>query len=270
MVKLSAVQGRFSSEVAGKYQYFPIHNWRNEFKEASEIGFDGIEWIISDFSNPMFDPIAQLEIIALCKNWGVEITSINLDLLMYKTLNNFSKIEIKWIFDNINFMAKKIGLLRVSIPIEETCGIRDNKTFLDIQNSLSEIKNLSTKAYLLAIETDMTPQSTNVFLNHNKLQDIGVLVDIGNASAYGYSLKDYFDILSKKIYSLHIKDRAIGIGSTVPLGQGTAEFKFLKKNISKLINLKDIVLQTYKTNKNYLKDIKKSKHYVLNNVINKT
>ena len=30
MAKLSFVQGRLSSEVAGRYQYFPIHNWKNE------------------------------------------------------------------------------------------------------------------------------------------------------------------------------------------------------------------------------------------------
>ena len=49
MIKLSAVQGRFSSMVAGKFQHFPIHNWRNEFYEAKSMGFDGIEWIISIF-----------------------------------------------------------------------------------------------------------------------------------------------------------------------------------------------------------------------------
>ena len=45
MTKLSFVQGRLSSEVAGRYQYFPIHNWKSEFHKAQELGFDGIEWM---------------------------------------------------------------------------------------------------------------------------------------------------------------------------------------------------------------------------------
>ena len=36
MAKLSFVQGRLSSEVAGRYQYFPIHNWKNEFYKAKQ------------------------------------------------------------------------------------------------------------------------------------------------------------------------------------------------------------------------------------------
>ena len=85
MVRLAMVQGRLSSEVAGKFQYFPIHNWRSEFFKAKELGFDSLEWIISDFSNPLFDDISQNEIIKLVAESGLEISSISLDLLMHKT-----------------------------------------------------------------------------------------------------------------------------------------------------------------------------------------
>ena len=57
-----------------------------------------------------------------------------------------------------------------------------------------------------------------------------------------------------------------GIGNSVPLGQGSAEIKCLESNIFKLKNLKDIVLQTYKTNKNFISDIKKAKKYVIKNI----
>ena len=53
----SFIQGRFSSEVAGKYQHFPIHNWENEFRSAKKLKFDSVEWIITDFSNPIFNPL---------------------------------------------------------------------------------------------------------------------------------------------------------------------------------------------------------------------
>ena len=263
MVKLSVVQGRLSSEVAGKYQHFPIHNWRNEFYEAKKLGFDGIEWIVSDFSNPIFDPIIQKEIINLVNDSGVQIPSISLDLLMPKTLDRFSRDEFYWIFDNINLIAKKIKLKRVSIPVEETCGIRDPNTAMAVNNKLSEILNYNSKnTYLLAIETDMAPVALHSFLSDKSLKNLGVLMDLGNAAAYGYKIADYFDLLPEKIYSLHIKDRLLGIGPSVPLGEGSGEFNYLKSGIKGLTNLQDITLQTYRTSEKYLKDLELAKEFI--------
>ena len=271
MLKLAMVQGRLSSEVAGKFQYFPIHNWRSEFFKAKELGFDSLEWIISDFSNPIFDEISQDEIINLVKNSNLEISSISLDLLMPKTLDFFSDKEIRMIFDNINKIAKKVNLSRVSIPIEETCGIRDPQTFEKVQNRLINILNFySFDEYSIAIETDMTPNAISNFLNHKDLSKVGVLLDIGNAAAYGYKLDDYFSQIGKKILSLHIKDRLSGIGPSIRLGNGSAEFNYLAKNIHKLTNLKDITLQSFKTNENYLADIIHAKKFIDDNLMVKS
>ena len=268
MVRLAMVQGRLSSEVAGKFQYFPIHNWRSEFFKAKELGFDSIEWIISDFSNPIFDDISQNEIIKLVAESGLEISSISLDLLMPKTLNLFSDKEIGWIFENINKIAKKVKLSRVSIPIEETCGVRDAQTFNKVQEKLGKILSLNSfNEYSIAIETDMTPNAVSHFLSHKDLQRVGVLLDIGNAAAYGYKLDDYFSQISEKVFSLHIKDRLSGIGPTVPLGRGSAEFDYLAMNINNLINLKDITLQTFKTNENYLTDTMQAKKFIDDNLM---
>ena len=49
--------GRFSKKIGGKYQYFPIDNWQNEIGIAKKFSFDGVEWIISDYSNPIFNQI---------------------------------------------------------------------------------------------------------------------------------------------------------------------------------------------------------------------
>jgi sugar phosphate isomerase/epimerase len=267
MFRLAMVQGRLSSEVAGKFQYFPIHNWRSEFSKAKELGFDSLEWIISDFSNPIFDHVSQSEIIKLVAESGLEISSISLDLLVHNTLNLYSDKEINWIFENINKISKKVKLSRVSIPIEETCGIRDAQTFNKVQDKLIKILKLNSfNNYSIAVETDMTPIAVRHFLDHKDLQKVGVLLDIGNAAAYGYQLEDYFYYIKDKIFSLHIKDRQSGIGPTVPLGTGAAEFAYLKKNINKLINLKDITLQTFKTHENFIEDTAKAKKFINDNL----
>ena len=117
MLSLSIVQGRLSAEVAGKYQHFPINNWRNEFFDAKRLGFIGIEWIISDFSNPIFDKDAANDIIQLVKRSGVKITSISLDLLMTKTIDQFDFFEIEWMLELIDKISKSVGLKRISFPI---------------------------------------------------------------------------------------------------------------------------------------------------------
>ena len=230
MTKLSFVQGRLSSEVASRYQYFPIHNWKYEFYIAQEVGFDGIEWIISDFSNPIFDPDAQEEIIKLVEKTGIEVTSINLDLLIHQTLEKHSWEEILWIFDKINSIAEKVNLIRVTVPVEETSGIKDAKTASLVTKQLENILKYNGESkYLIAIETDFSPLAVNVFLSQRELEGLYLLIDVGNIAAYGYKLEDYFMTLSDKICSLHIKDRSVGIGPTVPLGHGSGEFSYLKK-----------------------------------------
>ena len=49
--------GRFSKKIGGQFQYFPIESWQDEIKMGKKYGFDGVEWIISDYSNPIFNKI---------------------------------------------------------------------------------------------------------------------------------------------------------------------------------------------------------------------
>ena len=123
--------------------------------------------------------------------------------------------------------------------------------------------------YLIAIETDFSPLAAHAFLSQKELNGLFLLVDIGNIAAYGYKLEDYFMTLTNKICSLHIKDRTVGIGPTLPLGSGSAEFNYLKNNIHKLNCLKDIVLQTYKTPDKYLDNLISAKKFIDLNILGK-
>ena len=65
-IKVALMQGRLSPQVGSKFQYFPITNWSNELKQARKLNFNFIEWIISDFSNPVFNNYFKKTIK---KNW---------------------------------------------------------------------------------------------------------------------------------------------------------------------------------------------------------
>ena len=55
-INYSFVMGRISQKIGNHFQYFPIDSWQNELKIGNKFGFDGVEWIISDYSNPIFNP----------------------------------------------------------------------------------------------------------------------------------------------------------------------------------------------------------------------
>ena len=78
----SYVIGRFSPMVGSKFQHFPIDNWEKDLKIAKKFNFDGVEWIISDYSNPIFN-ISFCKIIKqhLKKN-NLKICSLTIDLIM--------------------------------------------------------------------------------------------------------------------------------------------------------------------------------------------
>ena len=54
-INYSYVVGRLSSEVGSKFQHFPIEYWQRDLNNARKFNFDSTEWIISDFSNPIFN-----------------------------------------------------------------------------------------------------------------------------------------------------------------------------------------------------------------------
>lgn len=253
----SFVQGRLSNEVGGKYQHFPIQNWHNELSIAKKLNFDSIEWIISDFSNPLFNP-AFLELInqKLKKN-KIKISSISLDLIMDNALHTISEEEVKWLIDRINYANKLLKINRISIPIEERSRFNNNYEKKKALSKLNIFCKKLSSSINLCIETDMSPKVLNQILKSRNFKRLGLLLDIGNIRAHGFKIKDYFNKFSNKIYSIHIKyrDHTYGKSKLIPR-KNFYELKYFLSNINNLKNLKDISFQTFKSKKNFLKNIK--------------
>lgn len=253
----SFVQGRLSNEVGGKYQHFPIQNWHNELSIAKKLNFDSIEWIISDFSNPLFNP-AFLELInqKLKKN-KIKISSISLDLIMDNALHTISEEEVKWLIDRINYANKLLKINRISIPIEERSRFNNNYEKKKALSKLNIFCKKLSSSINLCIETDMSPKVLNQILKSRNFKRLGLLLDIGNIRAHGFKIKDYFNKFSNKIYSIHIKyrDHTYGKSKLIPR-KNFYELKYFLSNINNLKNLKDISFQTFKSKKNFFNNIK--------------
>ena len=263
MVNISIVQGRLSSMVGGRYQYFPIHEWRNEFKIASQLGFDGIEWIISDLTNPLFDPLSLNEAREMINETGIQVDSISLDILMYNPIQTFPWDDIAWMFERLCVAVEKLKVSRISIPIEETSGIRNhNDAELVIARLAKVLNQFSGRIPYLCVETDLSVKNIYHLVNLPKLSKLGVLVDIGNAAANGYRIDDYFDLIADKIYGVHIKDRGKFFLPNVPFSKGIGELKLFLNRCSELQNLTSITLQSYRTPDEYIENAKSALQYI--------
>ena len=255
----SFIQGRFSSEVASKFQHFPIHNWENEFSLAKKLNFDSVEWIVTDFSNPIFNPLFSKVIKKILLKNKIKISSISMDLIMDNPLHKLTKAESLWLASKLNDAVIFFKVKRVSIPIEERCRYNNKiEKSLALKNLHLIYSKLNTKCRI-CIETDMSPKSLINILKMKKLNNLGILLDLGNTRAHGFNIEDYFKYFPEKIYSIHVKYREESYGKTqILVKKYFHELKFLVNNLNDLPNLGDISFQTYKTHTKFFTDIQKS------------
>ena len=255
----SFVQGRFSSETADRFQYFPISNWQNELKISKTLNFDSIEWIVSDFSNPIFNKVFSQIINQKLSRNDLKISSISLDLIMDNPLHIISKERAEWLAENLKKAVIFFKIRRISVPIEERCRF-NNKDEKKLALKNLEIIYSKLKSYCkICIETDMSPSSLISIFKMKRFKFLGILLDLGNTRAHGFRVEDYFKLFPNRIYSVHIKFRETSYGKTKIIPKKSFnELKYLIENFHILKNLIDISFQTYKSKKFFLNDMRKS------------
>ncbi len=268
MVKIAIVQGRLSSPVGGRYQHFPIHSWREEFVAAADLGFDGIEWIVSDFSNPLFDPLIIDQALEITEKTGVRITSVSLDVLMHHPYSLLDWGDITWLFDRVCSAVSLLNIQRISIPIEENSGIRSFEDAVKVRGRLAKIqKEYGGRIPLISIETDLSVQNLHHLLSYPEIDQLGILVDTGNAAANGYDIEEYFRLCGPRIYGFHIKDRPAFFQSSVPFGDGSAEIAAVLSRWKELPKIWDITLQPFRTPDRFLDNARHALNYVREHIV---
>ena len=257
-INLSYVIGRFSPEIGSNFQYFPIDNWEQDLKTAKKFNFDGTEWIVSDFSNPIFNQTFRKIIKSSLKKDKLKICSLSLDMIMDYPLHKMKDSDVDWIIKKLLIIIKYFSINRVTIPIEERSRFNNYK---EKESAIKCLRKFYTAIHTisnLCIETDISPNALNEIFNLKYFKKLGVLLDLGNTKAHGFAIDDYIKMFPKKIYGVHIKQRSSLFGKTRRLEKNFKELKILLKNLDKLSNCKDITFQTFKSNKNYQKDMKYS------------
>ncbi len=257
-IKYSFVMGRFSKKIGDKYQHFPIDNWQKEILYAKRYNFDGLEWIISDYSNPIFNEVYLDDILKKIKKSGLIINSIYLDLIMNNALHNISIKNLKWIIKKIKNIQKKTKINRITFPIEEKCRFYfdfEKKRAIKRLNYI--LKNLSINSKV-SIETDIPLKNLEKLLNIKSLKKLGLLLDTGNIRANGYDINNYINKFSNRIFGIHVKYRDKFFGKSKAIPRKFNELKIVNNNLKRLPELNDFTFQTFRSDNNFLDDMNKS------------
>lgn len=224
------MQGRLLPPEGGRIQCFPAARWREEFPLAATCGLDRIEWIVDhpDWeANPLMTVPGREEITALSEKTGVRVRSACADLFMPTPLHSVDAAERarreEWLARIIG-AAGTLGLEHVDVPFVDASAIDGARAFDDVVGVFRRAGPRADDAGLaLCLETSLPPARFRDLLEAVGHPRVRANHDIGNSASLGWPAAEEFAAIGRWVSCVHIKDRVRG-GTTVPLGQGAADF----------------------------------------------
>jgi len=244
--QVGIMQGRLSNQIGDSIQSFPGVYWKEEFDQASNLGFNTIEWIFDSHKNPLFHSDAISEIISIKKKYGVEINSVCADYFMEHKLFNESENEISKnlkTFENLVTNCAKLGISIIEIPLVDSSSLKTNNGKIQFKNNLEKIFPLIEHLDIdIVLETDLPPNDFRDFLLEINHPQVFANFDSGNSASLGYLPNEELKILKKWIKNIHIKDRKYS-GLTVPLGTGDTDFELVFATLREINYCDDLIIQ---------------------------
>ena len=170
----------------------------------------------------------QIEILSLCKKHDFSIPSLTGDCFMqapfWKVNDITHRDKLKADFEAIVNACSKIGIEAVVLPLV------DDGRLVDIQQEnilveflLGQQSNLRELGVKIVFESDFSPVELHRFIGRLDPDVFGINYDIGNSASLGLNPAEEFSLIGDRILNVHVKDRLLG-GTTVPLGEGNANF----------------------------------------------
>ena len=239
--------GRLSDPINNEIQSFSKKSWKTEFVKAEQIGFEVLEWVFDlHENNPILDNDGVKEIQQVEKEHNILVNSLCADYFMHNKLFEVSSFELE---KNLKLLKKlisqchKIDLKILELPFIDSSSLKTEQNQNEIINNLEKILPIiEENNVILALETDLEPNSFTNLLSKINHPNVMANYDIGNSTAKNYDTEFELEILKPWIVNVHIKDRNIG-GSTMPLGQGDVNFDLFFSTLKKINYSGDFVIQ---------------------------
>jgi L-ribulose-5-phosphate 3-epimerase len=245
--KIGFMQGRLSPMYNNRIQSFPWGNWQNEFRIAAENDFNYLEWTIDThrFSeNPLVTKHGVKEILNISDVFGINIPSVTCDYFMENPPWRVDTEEVTGNLLRIIDGMNSVGANIMVIPLVDNSSIKNvaerefaMEYFLGLSESL---KNAKVR---VAFELDFKAGDVLEFIGAFDSELFSINYDIGNNASFGFSPTQDLGAYGDKISNVHVKDRKLG-GSSVPLGQGSANFDEVFANLARIKYGSNLILQT--------------------------
>lgn len=249
MSRIGIMQGRLIPPTENRIQCFPRDNWGAEFELASKANIDCIEWIYdlqgADI-NPLSTDAGIEKIRSLSAKFGVQVLSVCADYFMDKILVRASDSEIAERLNTLEWLMRRCQLLKMNrlvLPFVDASSIDTDQEIESVIKILNHTLTIADDTGVeIHLETSLAPDRIAQLLSKLPHPMLKVNYDSGNSSSLGYHPRDEFAAYGARIGSVHIKDRVRG-GSTVPLGEGDADFPALFECLKDIKYSGDFILQ---------------------------
>jgi L-ribulose-5-phosphate 3-epimerase len=250
MHEIGFMQGRLSPQVDGKIQAFPWSHWESEFPAAERLSLTLMEWTLDQErlrENPLMTRDGQERIRALSARHGVAVRSVTGDCFMqapfYKAQGSLRQELIEDLRAVLGACARVDARVLV-VPLVDNGRVENDEQ----RQSLSDVLHAMTPELrrmrlCIAFELDFLPAVAKQFIESLPEDCFGINYDIGNSAALGYDPRAEIRAYGARIRNVHVKDRVLG-GTTVPLGEGGADFPRVFSELARAGYRGDFVLQT--------------------------
>lgn len=241
------MQGRLSEKLGQPLQSFPLASWRDEFSRANELGFTQIEWLIDtigDVENPIASVAGRKEIAGLSKKYNVLVKSLCAHCFIDGSLlskDNDAKIAMEYLIQLLSWVSEtKISY--VVLPVMGAMSLAPAEAREKMKEILHNV--VTESGPIILLESDLTADQLEGFINDLGTNKVGVLYDLGNATAMGFDIAQDLERLHPIIGEIHIKDRYINDGGSQRLGNADTTFDIAANSLSHLPWRGSIVLET--------------------------
>jgi sugar phosphate isomerase/epimerase len=268
------VQGRTLSQLNDSIQYFPS-NWDEEFPIIQSLGFTGIEWIYdktSELTNPILTQTGRMKMLNISQQHNVTLENIVFDWFLVHPLLEDDEFSVEEKLKKLIFLidvSKKCGFKRVIFPLMEKNSLDNNskkEKFINIfqDNVLEYLDKWKIEFHL---ETSLSSEKEYELLKKLNSKWVKSCYDMGNSTSYGFDPETSIKTLSSYIGSVHVKDRKLHHGPTMPLGQGDVNFYKVFESLSTMGFCGPITFQVYRNKDSDNISVLKESMNFINNII---
>ena len=266
--RIGFIQGRLSKVENNRIQIFPVRNWKVEFQVASVNNIDKIEWTIDSETiseNPLINSETLTEILVLMNQYSIQVPSVTCDYFMEKPPWQESERDLEDVLTNIMNGMRLLNSTKLVIPLVDNSSLSNSKYKTMVINFFEKINpKIVENNIQICFESDFSPQDLADFINKFPKYNYGINYDMGNSASLGYLPYEEFELYGDRIINVHIKDRLLH-GKSVPLGEGSVDFKSVFKCLKSTNYDGNYILQTARDAQgNHLSALLKYRSMVIN------